>query len=328
MRQNRNTTLALLCLLLTGSGMTVAGGEVRVAFLDDELQREEALGFLSKRGFSQEGLGSLRKAMRSYYSEPFPTIFSNVQIRVNGTYTFRSGKELVATLPHKLCDTRHEYQINCFDTVLLLAEQDMSTDLRLYGQGRVLLAPWNSGRGSPLPVPSACAYDAFRWTYPEWYVTGTAHSAGMTWEEKRICLTVGLYCFKVLPWTTLEPDLKDAALAALRAHWTSQGLRFPNDYEIVLGHNLDMKRCLLLTEHAGLLFRGKDSSRYFEKSGGRGPFVMLDFKDDADLIAWFEATVSDGKKWGYAHHFMTFNDKRIEQLKPNTSSTNSVKRQF
>lgn len=302
--------------------MPVFGKDVRVSFLDDEPQRVKALEFLSSQGFSQKAIGHLRSAMRSYYSEPFQMSMSNFPPRVNGTYSFRSGEELVASLPHKLCEAKHEYQINCFDTALILAEQDMRTDLRLMDQGHVLLAPWNSGRGSPQPIPAACAYDAFRWSYPEWYVTGVVHAVGMEWDEKRICLTVGLYSFKVLPWATQESGLEDAVLAALRAQWNAQGYHFPKNYEVVLGHNLDMsmKRGLFLTEHAGLLFHDKSGFTYFEKAGGLGPFVMLNFKDMTDLVAWYEGTVSDGRKWGYTHHFMTCNDKRITQLRPQHES--------
>jgi len=316
-KQIMNTVPAiLLACCLVGCGKSAADQSVRVSFLDDEKQRADALKLLSEQGFSKKATGSLRNAMRSFYAEPFHMSMSNFPARVDGFYSFSSGNELVSALPHKLCDARHGYQINCFDTVLLLAEEDMNTRVGLKDLGRVILAPWNRGKGMPQPIPAASAYDAFRWAYPNWYVTGTVHAVGAEWTAKRICLTIGLNAVKVLPWTTQEAELKDAVLETLRADWNAQGLELPEEYEIVLGHNVDMKRRIFLTEHAGLLFRGKKHSTYFEKAGGSGPFVMLEFQDDEELAAWYEGTVSDGSEWGYTHHFMTFNDRRIKQLRP------------
>ena len=314
--KNEKPSILLLCLLLAGCGESTSVPGLRVSFLDDEAQRANAIEFLAEQGFSKKSTGLLRNAMRSFYAEPFEMSMSNFPAQVAGFYSFPSGKELVAALPHKLCESKHGYQINCFDTVLLLAEEDMHTKVGLKDQGRIILAPWNRGKGMPQPIPAASAYDAFRWAYPNWYVTGTVHGVEAEWTAKRICLTVGLNAVKVLPWTTQEAELKDAVLETLRADWDAQGLELPEDYEIILGHNVDMKRRIFLTEHAGLLFRGKKHSTYFEKAGGSGPFVMLEFQDDEELAAWYEGTVSDGHEWGYTHHFMTFNDKRIKQLRP------------
>lgn len=313
---HKKPAILLLCVLLSGCGKSAADQGVRVSFLDDETQRADALEFLSEEGFSRKAMELLRNAMRSVYTEPFQMSMSNFPARVDGYYSFPSGNELMSALPHKLCYANHDYQINCFDTVLLLAEEDMHTKVGLKDQGRVILAPWNRGKGMPQPIPAGSAYDAFRWSYPDWYVTETVRVAGMEWTAKRICLTVGLNAVKVLPRATQEAELKDAVLETLRAHWDAQGLELPKDYEIVLGHNVDMKRRIFLTEHAGILFRGKKHSTYFEKAGGSGPFVMLEFQDDEDLAAWYEGTVSDGPEWGYTHHFMTFNDKKIKQLRP------------
>jgi hypothetical protein len=77
-----------------------------------------------------------------------------------------------------------------------------------------------------------------------------------------------------------------------------------------------MERRIFVTEHTGLLFRDKNGFTYFEKAGGSGPFVLLEFEDEAALVSWYEGAVTDGSKWGYTHHFMTLNDKKIRKLKP------------
>jgi len=101
---------------------------------------------------------------------------------------------------------------------------------------------------------------------------------------------------------------------ALLATWRRHDLKFPPRFEVVLCHEVNFPLRTCVTAHAGLLFPRKHGYTYIEKSGGSGPFVRLDFEDRADLLTWLAGMFRGAEKFGYTHHFATFNDTKIEML--------------
>ena len=100
-------------------------------------------------------------------------------------------------------------------------------------------------------------------------------------------------------------------IGELRNDWKSQRIYFPENFQVILCHQVLLTNHLFSTTHAGQLFPAKDGCVYLEKAGGRGPFVRIDFEAKDDLLTWL-AGKFDKKSGDYI--FATFNDRKIDLL--------------
>ena len=77
------------------------------------------------------------------------------------------------------------------------------------------------------------------------------------------------------------------------------------------------KQFRVITDHGGVLIPHEDSYTYFEKAGGSGPFIRLDFTSRDELIPYLECYIRDAKTHGDMTAFLlTFNDKEVKQIWP------------
>jgi len=118
----------------------------------------------------------------------------------------------------------------------------------------------------------------------------------------------------MLPESTTEKELSRKVMEVLKTSWGRQRMSFPQQPEVVLCHQINLPQHWFVTVHAGLLFPRERGYTYIEKAGRSGPFVRLDFDDRASLQPWFGGMFRGAEKFGYTHHFATFNDAKIEKV--------------
>ncbi len=294
--------------------VSLATAAVRASFLTESAAVRDTMDVLRSSGCTQDGTGAFQRAVDRYSSTTFDFDFSKFPKPRDGIYSFESAFGLVAALPHQLCETRHAYEFNCFDTIVALAGKVLRTSLRPNDIAGPFLVPYTPTNGSFTILPRATARDAFTLAYPPWYrdVTETALPESM--RDARISLTAALFRCHMLPQSGTEETLRDGVLSALRSSWKQQDMKFPARFEVVLCHEVSLPQRWFVTAHAGLLFRRGRGYTYVEKSGGSGPFVRLDFDDKADLLTWLSGMFRGAERLGYTHHFVTFNDTKIGRL--------------
>ena len=257
---------------------------------------------------------AFKRAVKRYNGTAFEFDFSKFPRPRLGFFSFESASRLVSALPHKLCDTHHAYDFNCFDTVIVVAAGRLRTGSRIDDIIGPFLVPHIDTNGLFMVLPAATARDAFTLAYPAWYRETTESFIPKAMCDSRVCLTAALFRCHVLPMSTNETTVSDVLMNALRASWAREGIQFPPNFEVVLCHELNFPQHLFVTVHAGLLFHVKERFIYLEKDGGSGPFVRLDFDSRADLRTWLAAMFKEAEKLGYTHHFVTFNDTHIQRI--------------
>jgi hypothetical protein len=304
--------LAILAAALTFH-LSLRAGTIRLSFLNDDAILGETIAVLTNNGCTERGTTVFRRAVERYYQGGFDLDLSAFPKKENGVYAFSTVGKLVDALPHKLCETKHGWDFNCFDTVIALAAEKLRIGLQPDENFGPFLVSKAMTNGQEVIVFAATARDAFMQMYQPWYRDATEGLIPKSMQDARICLSAALFRWRVLRMSTDEARLSAEAMAVLRADWRRATLRFPDNFEVVLVHDADFKGQMISTLHAGLLLHRNTSFTYVEKAGGSGPFVKLDFDDRADLLPWLSAF--DKTEHRYAHLFATFNDASLDQLK-------------
>jgi hypothetical protein len=307
-------TISVAISLLPLAGPARAGSPVYVSFLTERAAVRDTLQVLRNGGCTEEAASTFQRVVERYSSSGFAFDLSKFPKPRDGVYRFESASKLVAALPHKLCDTEHAYELNCFDTVFGMAGKSLRVGIRPNELAGPYLVPHTPTKGSLTLVPRATARDAFTLAYPSWYREVTENELPDWMAEARICLTAALFRAHMLPQSTTEDKLARGVMDGLKACWRREGMVFPGRFEMVLCHEVSLPQRWFVTAHAGLLFPRKRGYTYIEKSGGSGPFVRLDVEDRAALLTWFGGMFRGAQSLGYTHHFATFNDDAIERI--------------
>ncbi|HMC27010.1 MAG TPA: hypothetical protein VKM56_04355 [Verrucomicrobiae bacterium] len=289
---------------------------MRASFLNDSKALSETVGLLRAADCTSEGVEAFRRAVERYNSSGIDLNVSAFPSLRQGFYSFGSMSQLVAALPHKLCDTKHPYEFNCFDTVIAITADRLRVSRRDDEIVGPILVPNNKTNGQFKISTVFNAKEAFMLAYPIWYRQITEGTLPKSTGDSRRPLTAALLRCHTLSTNGIDKDVGRAVIDSLRASWKRQGLGFPKNVEVVLCHEVSVPKGLLCTAHAGVLVRRERGYTYLEKAGGSGPFVRLDIEDRSDLFPWLSAIFEAGK-FGYTHHFATFNDTTISPLEVN-----------
>jgi hypothetical protein len=310
MKLNR---LALLLMLLL-AGVTLQAAPVKISFLNDEVALRETMSILRANGCRKDAISSFKFAVDHYNAIPPKLDLEKFPQRLNGFYSFISASNLIEALPYRLYGAPHPYEINCFDTVILLTKGCIHIGLQadeIYGP---FLSPYTETNNYSVMRPAATPRDAFAVTCPAWYTNITCDVMESVNSNTRICLTASFFSFRCLPNSTTENNLSQTVWKILTSDWKKQKLEFPKNMQVVLCYGVNFPQRIMLTGHAGLLFRIHNHYVFIEKTGGSGPFVRFDFEDRADLNLWL---AKEFNGLGWTHLFATFNDKEIEEIKVN-----------
>ena len=279
--------MKLNCLLLLWfSAVTGAGGEeIRISFLDTPAARSNAISFLSSQGCSTSGLSAVAKAIEHYYSTSNTFDTSHFPPRINDGYTFSSTRQLVDALPYHPARTPHAYEMNCFDFVTLLLEDNLETHLLPDQCAAIFLAPYSSDGTEigcePMPTPRY----AFMTSYPDSYREFIASMTGRPYSDKRISLTATIDSCTPFP-RSLRQSQDDLALIAtslLHGTWLGQQFSIPTNSPLILIHEAYLNAGFMHTTHAGLLYHSGRRYSYFQKCGGAGPFMRMELEEPAQI---------------------------------------------
>lgn len=287
---------------------------IHISFLQEVEPLASTITFLQEHGCPKDSLACFAQAVKRYNEVPLSFDLSRFPPAVGGGFTFGSVNELIAALPMKLRETRHPFEFNCYDTVILLAAGELRS-VRLpddiFG---VSLAPSMGTNGQLTLVAVSTARDAFSWSYPSWYQTASQSFIPESILNSRINLGAALYGYYILPSSIQSTNLAPNVLQTLRSNWSRQGVLFPRNASVVLCHEVHSTRHSIATFHAGLLFKRAGGYTYIEKDSGCGPFVRLDFAERSVLLPWLASKADRRDMDGPSNFFVTFNDGEIQEL--------------
>ena len=289
-----------------------SGGQVCASFLQDTNVLGETAQLLVQNGCSKQGVSAFEVAVRHYFEEPLDLDFTSFPTPTHGTYCFPSSRDLLRALPHRLPETKHTFDLNCFDSVILLANGGLRTRLRPDDLTGPIMAPIQTTNGEAIEL-AATPRDAFTCSNPQWYREATETLIPSALREQRICLASSLFRWYLLPSFASSDNLAPEVLTALRTSWQRDKVHFPSRFELVLLHKVSITGHTICTCHAGLLLQHKGRYTYVEKAGGCGPFVRLDFGNKADLAPWLANAFTNHLDTN-VFRFATFNDKTIHRL--------------
>ncbi len=132
---------ALAILLLCAAPGPLAAAPVRVSFLDTEAAREDTLSVFARAGCDTNHLAALRQAITHYYRTPLALDTSAFPPATDGFREFASIGDFVAALgTNRLSFLDHPFELNCFDTALLLAGPEMDVKMDLHSCNGPFLA--------------------------------------------------------------------------------------------------------------------------------------------------------------------------------------------
>jgi hypothetical protein len=308
----KRTIFILLCFLLLAEKPTEAS-PIKISFLDNEDTNKQTTDFLLAKGCDQEAVSSFRRVIDWYNSTPTDLDLKKFPPRKNGFYSFQSVSNLVEALPHTLIYTYHQNELNCFDTVILLAGSLIHTKLQPDDVSGPFLSPFTATNNDVTLRVAATPRDAFTVICPPWWIDASKNIFSESMQNKRICLTAAFDSFCFLPASATRENLRGTLLKILQSNWKRQGITFPKNVEVVIYHSVALNEHNSLTSHAGLLFQDHNQYIYIEKAGASGPYVRLDFTDKSDLFTWYKAAIKPTTDKGNLL-FATFNDREIDSL--------------
>jgi hypothetical protein len=299
--------LAALLLLLF-LHWSLQAGPVRISFLTDKKALQDTQELLKKGGCGGDSIAAFGKSVEEYNSKGLKFDISHFPQAESGFYSFSSVSQLLSILPSRLWECPHPFDLNCFDTVIVLGSGKFRTDLGPDDHFDEFLPAGIRENGRLEYAHAQTAREAFNLSNPAWYQAITSNDIPSSLTDTRIVLTAAMYCFHTLPASTGPQDVENQVMKTLRESWKKQKVIFPSGFQVVLKHVVDLPSHLFATLHAGLLFPEPNGYTYLEKDGGQGPFVRLDFQDRADLLTWLGNgyNKSDGK-----YFFATFNGSEI-----------------
>jgi hypothetical protein len=319
MEMMRVTYILLSCLLLSGCSQQSQARPIRVSFLNDEASLDNSLRMLKTNGCTQTACDAFAKSVRHYYNSPFRLQLSAFPQPTNGFYSFDSAVAFTRALPHRLNDTQHPFDVNCFFVVLALSK--LNTSVRLDDSGHPLLAFVNVDGFNWRACPVATPRDAFSASYGPAYPGHVEKISGLRMTEAQMCLDACLHTVNVLPHGTKEDDLPKTILTLFKSRWAQQQIQFPQDTSVTMFHSVDLSKSFhVVTDHAGLLIPTPGGYTYFEKAGGAGPFLRLDISEISDLITYNKSFITDQSRGDMTHYLMTVNDQEVYWVEPQQSS--------
>lgn len=308
------------CLLLTACGHRDESSQpetVRISFLNTGPALNSTLKFLAGHGCRDDAVDCLQKAIERYNSVPLAVDLRKFPPPQNGFYTFPSAAQLVAALSQKLWETPHAWELNCFDTVIIVTARQFYSALGPDDVFGVSLSPQIATNGELRCTPTTTAREAFSLSTPGWYLVPSQSFIPLGAINARMNLTAAMYSFNLLPLSTSDQSMSKRVFETLRVNWRRQAIRFPSNCQVVLCHEVRADKRSCLTMHAGLLFLRRDDYTYLEKDSGPGPFVRLDFHRRAELLTWLSSKFNRHETGGDSRFFVTFNDAEVEELPVN-----------
>ncbi len=288
-------------------------GTVRVSFINNAASLDETVGILTNDGSDREATAVFRRIVEHYYAEGFQLDRSKFPELKGGFYSFSKMSDVVKALPHRLCDTEHSWDFDCFDTTILLADSKLQIGIRPDENFGPFMVSVSMTNGEEAITFAATARDAFCRINAQWYRDATDSLIPSGRQDDRIGLTAELFRWHLLPVSTTDATVKKDVWAALRSDWRRAGVKFPEGFQVLLFHKADLQARTICTHHTGLLLRRGQGYVYLEKAGGKGPFVRLDFEEKTDLLPWLSAEF-DEREHRNASLFVTFNDTDIVSI--------------
>lgn len=281
---------SVLLAFLAGVAFPAAAAPVRVSFLDTRAAREDTLRAFARAGCAPENIAALRKAILHYYRTPLAFDTAAFPPAHGGFYDFASSQDFLAALgTNQLSFLDHDFELNCYDTALLLAGPDMDVTADLQTRGAPWLAIQVTTNFNEWLEPVASLGDVAAIAQPPWYTASIREITHLEFPEKHRILDAVLYQYLTLPRDTSAETIAADTQAALRRHWQRCGVRFPHKVSIVLAHRARTDYHLVVTDHAAVLLKQENGWLYLEKTGGKGPFLRLDIQDLADIAAYFSS---------------------------------------
>lgn len=278
---------ALALLLLFAGSAPLSAAPVRVSFLDTEESREDTLRAFAQTGCDPNNLSALRKAIVHYYRTPLALDVSALPPARDGFRTFSSVDNFLSALgTNQLSFLDHPFELNCFHAALLLAEPEMDSASDLESLDGTYAAVQVSANFNEWVRPVASLGNLYSIAHSDAYEASLQTICGMDFSRRHRTLLATFYQFHPLPLSTTSNAVPEETRAALRRHWKRSGVRFPANLSLVMLHRARADFHLALTDHAGILLKRDRGWLYFEKTGGKGPFLRLDVEDPADVAAY------------------------------------------
>ena len=298
--------LLLVSILALACPNFACGKPVRVSFLDTDAAREDTLRILAEAGCDPANLDTIQKAIVHYYQTPLALDTSSFPPANNGFHEFASIGDFVSALgTNQLSYLDHSFELNCIDSALLLAAPEMEIAADMQPQAGSFLAIQVYSNYNEWLVPVASLGDVYATAHPPEKVPFMLRAFGIDFPEKHKTLEAALYQYQTLPLGVAADTIAAETRAALRRHWKRCGIRFPACVSIVQLHRARADYHLAVTDHFGALVPRENGYMYFEKTGGRGPFLRLDVEDLAEVAAYF-STVT----WpDYPFNYLSINDE-------------------
>ncbi|MGD9783026.1 MAG: hypothetical protein AB7V14_12885 [Kiritimatiellia bacterium] len=301
-----NRTRLWMAVVALMGAHSVFAAPVRVSFLDTADSREATLEILADAECDPVHLDALRKAILHYYQTPLALDVSAFPPAIDGFREFESIGDFVSALgTNQLSYLDHPFELNCFDTALLLAAPDMGISADLQTRNGPFLAVQVTTNFTEWLMPVASLGDVYAAAHPAWYGPFMENRFGLSLTEKHKALVAALYQYQALPLGTSSNTVAAETQEALRRHWTRCGIRFPATLSLAMLHRASTHYHLAVTDHVGVLLQREKSCLYLEKTGGRGPFLRIDVQDPADVAAY----LSTGTWPDYPFNFMSIDDE-------------------
>lgn len=309
----KDTIFILLFLLFAGKFLEAS--PVKISFLNNEDAIKRTMNFLLSKDCDQESVNSFRKVIDRYNASPTDLDLKKFPRNENGFYSFESVSNLIKAFSSPLILTKHQMELNCFDTAILLEGNLIQVKVQPDDIIGPLLAPATQTNHVVIPKVAATPRDAFSEIYPPWW-NGSSDAFNESMQNKRICLTAAFDSFYFLPFSTTRENFKARLLQLLQSSWKKFGVKFPKNAEVVICYNAfidPQKDAQAVSSHVGLLFQNGEQYVFIEKLGVTAPYVRFDFTDKKDLLIWLKSEIEpiEGE-----HEFLlvSFNDNEIEDL--------------
>jgi hypothetical protein len=289
---------------------------IKISFLDNKNAIKQTTDFLLQKGCDKESVRLFQKGIDLYNSTPSDLDLKKFPPPENGFYSFQSVSDLVKALPRPLIYTGHRSELNCFDTVILLAGNQIQTTLHPDDLTGPFLPPSTKTNFEVVAEPAATPRDAYNKVWPSWY----NYPKGIfteSMQDKRICLTAALDSYYFLPLSTTRQNFGTNLLRVVKSIWKREGVKFPRNLQVVIcydGMIFDQDKFFqAVSSHAGLLFQNEDEYVFIEKFGTNAPYVRFDFRNESDLLAWLRAETAPILNKDELL-FVSFDDQRIKQV--------------
>jgi hypothetical protein len=192
----RNMFLLLLLWAIYDTSW-VRASSIQLSFLDNEDAVRSTMEFLLAKGCSQEAVNSFRRVIDWYNASATDLNLTGFPMRDGGFYSFDSISHLVALIPKPLIFTYHQNELNCFDTIILLAGDRMRINFKPDDISGPFLPPLTTTSNDVVLRVAATPRDAFAIICPSWWREGSKNIFSQGMQDKRICLTAAFDSFEL-----------------------------------------------------------------------------------------------------------------------------------